>query len=66
MISEQENYVTMGKIAEGLKLAIRRLYEQKVANNEDAVIGGPNGTVLRVPARDIVGLSHEEIIKRYA
>lgn len=50
---KQENAELLNKIEAGLKLAIRRLYEKKAANNETAVIC-VNGEIRHVPARDLV------------
>jgi len=41
------------KVEYGLKLAIKRLYEQKAANNETAVIC-VNGEIKRVSARELL------------
>ncbi len=43
----------LDKIAEGLKLAIRKLYEKKAANNEMAVIS-ENGQIKWLPARELL------------
>lgn len=43
----------LNKIEAGLKLAIRRLYEKKAANNETAVIS-INGQIQHVPAKDLL------------
>ncbi len=43
----------MNKIEAGLKLAIRKLYERKAANNEMAVIC-ENGIVKHIPARELL------------
>ena len=41
------------KVEYGLKLAIQRLYEQKAANNETAVIS-VNGEIKHVSARELL------------
>jgi hypothetical protein len=53
MKQKQENAELLGKIQAGLKLAIRRLYEQMAANNEMAVIC-ENGEIKHIPARDLL------------
>lgn len=53
MSRKQENAELLNKIEAGLKLAIRKLYEQKAANNETAVVC-VNGEIKRVPARDLL------------
>jgi hypothetical protein len=53
MGSQQENKELLNKIEAGLKLAIRRLYEKKAANNETAVVS-INGQIKRVPAKDLL------------
>ncbi len=54
MISrKQENIELLNKIEAGLKLAYRRLYEQKAANNESVVIC-VNGEIKHVPAKDLL------------
>ncbi|GAA4469257.1 hypothetical protein GCM10023093_28360 [Nemorincola caseinilytica] len=55
MSRKQDNAELLNKIEAGLKLAIRKLYEQKAANNETAVIC-VNGEIKRVPARDLLKL----------
>ena len=42
------------KISAGLKLAVRRFYEQRAANNESVVISDGKGGVIRVPAKDML------------
>lgn len=49
----QENIELLNKIEAGLKLAYRRLYEQKAARNETVVIS-VNGEVKHVPAKDLL------------
>jgi hypothetical protein len=49
----QENRELLNKIEFGLKLAIRRLYEKKAANNENAIIC-VNGEVKHIPARELL------------
>ena len=51
---KQEHIELSKKIEAGLKLAIRRLYEQKAANNESVVISDGHGGVKRVPAKDLL------------
>ncbi len=53
MSTRQENAELLNKIEAGLKLAIRRLYERKAANNEMAVIC-ENGEIKHVPARELL------------
>lgn len=53
MSPRQENAELLNKIEAGLKLAVRRLYEKKAANNETAVIC-VNGEIKRVPASDLL------------
>ena len=53
MNSNQENAELLNKIEAGLKLAIRRLYEKKAANNEMAVIC-ENGVIKHIPARELL------------
>jgi hypothetical protein len=53
MNSKQQNAELLNKIEAGLKLAIRKLYEQKAANNEMAVIC-ENGVIKHLPARDLL------------
>jgi len=50
---KHQNTELLNKIEAGLKLAVRRLYEQKAANNESAVIC-VNGEIKRVPAKDLL------------
>jgi len=49
------------KVEYGLKLAIQRLYEQKAANNETAVIS-VNGEIKVVSAREIVEQQKREAL----
>jgi hypothetical protein len=51
--TNQENAELLDKIAEGLKLAILKLYEKKAANNEMAVIS-ENGQIKWLPARELL------------
>jgi hypothetical protein len=53
MALKPENVELFNKIEAGLKLAIRKLYEQKAANNETAVIS-INGQIKRIPAKDLI------------
>lgn len=53
MKSRQENAEMLNKIEAGLKLAIRRLYEQMAANNEMAVIC-ENGEIKHIPAKELL------------
>ncbi len=48
------------KIFDGLKLAYRKLYEQKAANNESVVISDGKGGIIRVPAKDLLQDSDRE------
>ena len=50
---KQDNIELYKKIQAGLKLAFRRLYEQKAANNETVVIS-VNGEIKRVPAKELL------------
>ncbi len=54
MNTNQENAELLDKIAEGLKLAIRKLYEKKAANNELAVIADDDGQIKSLPARELL------------
>ncbi|MBE2290736.1 MAG: hypothetical protein JNM41_02300 [Flavipsychrobacter sp.] len=54
MNTNQENAELLDKIAEGLKLAIRKLYEKKAANNELAVIADDDGQIKWLPARELL------------
>ncbi len=49
----EENNDFFRKVEFGLKLAIEKLYEQKAANNETAVIS-VNGEIKHVSAREIL------------
>jgi hypothetical protein len=53
MILKQEHSELSRKIEAGLKLAVRRFYEQTAANNEMVVVC-VNGEIKRVPAKDIL------------
>ena len=53
MALKPENVELFAKIEFGLKLAIQRLYEQKAANNETAVIY-VDGEIKRVSARELL------------
>jgi hypothetical protein len=53
MTRKQENIQLLNKIEAGLKLASRRLFEQKAANNETVVIC-INGQIKHVPAKDLL------------
>jgi hypothetical protein len=53
MSLKQENIELLNKIEAGLKLAVRRLYEQKAANNETAVVS-INGEIKHIPAKDLL------------
>ncbi|MCW3121009.1 MAG: hypothetical protein JWQ38_501 [Flavipsychrobacter sp.] len=53
MVAKPERDDFFAKVEYGLKLAIERLYEQKAANNETAVIS-VNGEIRNVSARDIL------------
>lgn len=43
------------KIFEGIKLAERRLIEDKAARGESLVYGTPDGGIVYVPAKDLLG-----------
>ncbi len=47
------------KVENGLKLAIQRLYEQKAANNEMAIIS-VNGEIKHVSARELLEKEKQE------
>jgi hypothetical protein len=49
------------KVEYGLKLAIQRLYEQKAANNETAVIS-VNGEIKYVSAREVIEKQKQALI----
>ena len=51
---KQENAELYKKIEDGLKLAIRKLYQQKAAKNESVVISDGKGGVVRAPAKDLL------------
>ncbi len=53
MALKPENVELYNKIEAGLKLAVRRLYEQKAANNETAVIC-VNGEIKHVSAKELL------------
>lgn len=53
MSHHQKSSELLDKISAGLKLAISRLYEQKAANNETAVIS-VNGEIKVIPAKELV------------
>ena len=53
--------IFFSKVEYGLKLAIQRLYEQKAANNETAVIS-VNGEIKYVSAREIIEKQKKEQI----
>ena len=59
MALKPENVELFAKIEYGLKLAIQRLYEQKAANNETAVIS-VNGEIKRVSARELLEKQKQE------
>lgn len=59
MNSKQGNAELLNKIEAGLKLAIRRLYEQMAANNEVAVIC-KQGEIKHVPAKDLLKLQDKK------
>ncbi len=50
---EQENIELSKKIFNGLKLAYRKLYEERAANNETVVIS-VNGEIKHVPAKELL------------
>ena len=57
---QQKNQDLLNKISDGLKLAIRKLYDEMAANNEMAVISdGANG-VKWVSAREVVAARNQE------
>lgn len=49
----KEDVELFNKIEAGLKLAIKRLYEKKYANNESAVIC-VNGEIKRISGKDLL------------
>jgi hypothetical protein len=51
---KQEHQELSKKIFFGLKLAYRRLYEQRAANNQSVVISDGKGGAMRVPAKDLL------------
>ena len=53
MSLEEENDELYKKIVYGLKLAYRKLYEKRAADNETVVIS-VNGEIKRVPAKDLL------------
>ena len=53
MALKKENAELLNKIEAGLKLAMRRLYEKKAANNETAIIC-VNGEIRHIPAKDLL------------
>ncbi len=53
MTLKQENVELLNKIEAGLKLAVRRFYEQKAANNETVVLC-VNGEIKYVPAKEVL------------
>ncbi len=50
---KKENRELLDKIANGLKLAVDKLYDQKAANNELAVVS-INGEIKWIDAKDVV------------
>jgi hypothetical protein len=52
-MSQNEKNELYAKIEAGLKLAVKKLYERKAANNELVVIS-VNGEIKRVPAKDFL------------
>ena len=50
---KQEHIELSKKIEAGLKLAYRKLYEKRAANNETVVIS-VNGIIKRVPAKELL------------
>ncbi len=55
-----DNLELSKKITAGLKLAVRRFFEKKAANNESVVIGDGKGGIIRVPAKDLLRDSDKE------
>jgi hypothetical protein len=53
MSLKQDNAELLNKIEAGLKLAVRKLYEQKAAKNETAVIC-VNGEIKHVSASEVL------------
>ena len=49
-----DNFELAKKITAGLKLSVRRFYEQKAANNDYVIIGDHKGGVIRVPAKELL------------
>ncbi len=54
MSLKEENIELYKKIEAGFKLAVRRLYEQKAANNETLVISDAKGVIKHVPAKELL------------
>lgn len=50
---KKENRELLDKIANGLKLAVDKLYDQKAANNELAVVS-INGEIKWIDAKEVV------------
>jgi hypothetical protein len=61
MALKPENVELFAKIEYGLKLAIQRLYEQKAANNETAVIY-VDGEIKRVSACELLQQQGQDIL----
>lgn len=61
MAFKPENVEFFAKVEYGLKLAIQRLYEQKAANNESAVIS-VNGEIKYVSAREIIEKQKQDLL----
>ena len=55
-----DNLELSKKITAGLKLAVRRFFEKKAANNESVVIGDGKGGIIRVLAKDLLRDSDKE------
>jgi len=53
-VNLKEEHIALSKKTEaGLKMAYRRLYEQRAAKNETVIIS-VNGEIKRVPAKDLL------------
>jgi hypothetical protein len=63
MAFKPENVELFAKIEYGLKLAIQRLYEQKAANNETAVIS-VNGEIKYVSAREVIEKQKQDLLSQ--
>ncbi len=60
MVAKPQRDDFFAKVEYGLKLAIQRLYEQKAANNEFAVIS-VNGEIKYVSARELLEKQKQDL-----